>query len=85
MKIEYTIKGITLNEFEMYDIKKYFEAHCSAEYILENYNVTEEKAIELGYEVRRLMGKYDYYEEDAIAKVMADNAIDELEDEEEEN
>lgn len=84
MKIEYTIKGITLNEFEMYDIKKFYEAHCTAEYIFENYDVTEEKAIELGYEVRRLMDKYDYYEEDAIDKVMADNAIDELEDEEEE-
>ena len=25
MKIEYTIKGITLNEFEMYDIKKFYD------------------------------------------------------------
>ena len=84
MKIEYEIKGIKLTEWDMYDIKKFYEAHCTAEYILENYDVTEEKAIELGYEVRRLMDKYDYYEEDAIDKVMADNSIDELEDEEEE-
>lgn len=83
MKIEYTIKGITLNEYEMYDIKKFYEAHCTAEYILENYNVTEEQAIELGYEVRRLMDKYGGEEEDAIYEAMRNRQINKLEDEEE--
>lgn len=64
MKIEYTIKGVTLNECEMYEIKNYYEALCTAEYIFENYNVTEEQAIKLGYEVRRLMEKYGGDEED---------------------
>lgn len=81
MKIEYTIKGITLNEYEMYDIMKFYEAHCSAEYILENYNVTEEQAIELGYEVRRLMDKYGGDEEDAIYEAMRNLHISEIEDE----
>jgi hypothetical protein len=80
MKIEYTIKGITLNEYEMYDIKKFYEAHCSAEYILENYKVTEEQAIELGYEVRRLMDKYGGDEEDAIYEAMRNLHISERED-----
>jgi hypothetical protein len=80
MKIEYTIKGITLNEFEMYDIKKFYEAHCTAEYIFENYDVTEEKAIKLGYEVRRLMDKYGGDEEDAIYEAMRNLNINERED-----
>jgi hypothetical protein len=66
MKFAYTIKGVTLNEFEMYDIKEFYEAHCSAEFIFENYDVTAEQAIKLGYEVRRLMNKYGGCEEDAI-------------------
>ena len=82
MKIEYTIKGITLNEYEMYDIMKFYEAHCSAEYILDNYNVTEEQAIELGYEVRRLMDKYGGDEEDAIYEAMRNLHISEHEDDE---
>ena len=58
MKIEYEIKGITLNEYEMYDIKTYYDAACTAEYIMDNHDVTEEEAMKLGYEVRRLMNKY---------------------------
>lgn len=70
MKIEYEIKGITLTAQDMYDIKKYYEAACTAEYIMENYNVTEDEAMELGYEVRRLMDKYGGEEEDVIYEVM---------------
>ena len=83
MKIEYTIKGITLNEYEMYDIMKFYEAHCSAEYILGNYNVTEEQAIKLGYEVRRLMDKYGGDEEDSIYEAMRNLHISEREDDDE--
>ena len=71
MEIKYTIKSVTLNEWDMYDIKKYYEAACTAEYIMENYGVVDEnKAMELGYEVRRLMDKYGYEEEEAIKHVM---------------
>lgn len=58
MKIEYTIKGVVLNEYEMYEIKNTYEVLCTAEYILETYEVTEEEAAKLGYEVRRLMNNY---------------------------
>lgn len=80
MKIECTIKGITLNEYDMYGIKKFYEAHCTAEYILENCNVTEEKAIELGYEVRRLMDKYGYEENEAIYEVTKKEQISKREE-----
>ena len=70
MKFEYKIKGITLNEYDMYDIKKYYEAACSAEYIADNYDVTEKEAMGLGEKVRRFMDRYGGTEEDAIYEVM---------------
>jgi hypothetical protein len=72
MKMQYEIKGVTLNEFDMQRIKEYYEAHCTAEYLIDNYELTEEKAVELGYDVRRLMFKYGYNEEEAIKKVVSD-------------
>ena len=72
MKKTYEIKGITLSLSEMSDISQYYEAYCTAEYMLENYEkVTEENALELGYEVRRLMAKYDYSEDEAISEVIS--------------
>ena len=70
MEFAYKIKGITLNEYDMYDIKNYYEAHCTAEYIADNYDVTDEEAVKLGYEVRRLMNKYGGEEQDVIYEVM---------------
>jgi hypothetical protein len=70
MKIKYEIKGVTLDEFDMQRIKEYYEVHCTAEYLMDNYELTEEEAVELGYDVRRLMFKYGYNEEEAIEQVM---------------
>ena len=70
MKFEYEIKGVTLNEYDMYDIKEYYEAHCTAEYIADNYDVTDEEAVKLGYEVRRIMNKYGGDEDDIVREVM---------------
>ena len=70
MEFKYKIKGITLNECDMYEIKEYYEAHCTAEYIADNYDVTDEEAVKLGYEVCRLMNRYGYTEEEAIYEVM---------------
>ena len=70
MEFKYEIKGITLNECDMYEIKEYYEAHCTAEYIADNYDVTDEDAVRIGYKVRRLMDKYDITEEEAIYEIM---------------
>lgn len=70
MKIEYKIKGITLDVMEMHKIKEYYEAYCTAEYIVENYDISECDAIQLGYEVRRRMDKYGGKEEDVINDVV---------------
>ena len=71
MKIEYAIKGVTLDVYEMQEIHKYYEAARTAEYLMENYDISDEDtAMHLGYEVRRLMDEYDYDEETAIDEVM---------------
>lgn len=70
MKIQYEIKGITLDEFDMQRIKEHYETYCTAEYLTENYELTEERAVELGYDVRRMMLKYGYDEEYAIEEIM---------------
>lgn len=83
MVIEYKIKGITLSQSDLIDIDRYFEAACTAEYLLENYEqvTTEEQAMELGYEVRRKMDKYGYCEEDAIEEVLAEHSDSDEDDE----
>ena len=81
MKIEYKIKGITLDESELCEIHSYYEIACTAEYLLDNYDMDEESAIETATEVRRLlMNKYGYDEEDAISEVLAQEDDDEEEE-----
>ena len=71
MEIKYEIKGLTLNENDIMDIHHYYEAARTAEYLMDNYNITDEaKALELGYRVRELMNQYDYDEEEAIEIMM---------------
>ena len=71
MKIQYEIKGITLDVYDLMDIHHYYEAACTAEYLMDNYGITDEDdALNLGYEVRRLMDKYDWDEETAIDAIM---------------
>lgn len=70
MKFQYEIKGVTLSMSDMCQINEYYEAACTAEYLIDNYEVTEEEAMNLGYDVRRLMKKYGYDEEEAIKEVL---------------
>ena len=73
MKIEYEIKGVTLDVRDMIEISDYFAAACTAELLLDDYGdqvTTEEQALKLGYEVRRRMDKYGYCEDDAIDLVL---------------
>jgi hypothetical protein len=71
MKIKYEIKGVTLDVNDLINIHQYYEAACTAEYLMDNYDITDEKdALALGYEVRRLMNKYGYDEEEAIDEVL---------------
>lgn len=74
MEFKYEIKGITLDVYDLIKIHEHYEATCTAEYLMDNYGITdEEEALSLGHEVRRLMDKYDYDEEEAIYEVMRRN------------
>ncbi len=66
MEIKYEIKGITLDVFDLIKIHTYYEAACTAEYLMENYDLTEEKAMKLGAVVRRYMDKFNVTEDEAI-------------------
>ena len=78
MEIKYEIKGITLDVGDLIEIHRYYEAACTAEFVMENYEVSDEdQALQIGYDVRRLMDKYDYSELEAIDKIMEE--IDEEE------
>ena len=71
MEIKYEIKGITLDVNDLMELHEYYEAACTAEFLMENYGISDESnAMNLGYEVRRLMDKYGYDEEEAINEVM---------------
>jgi hypothetical protein len=66
----FEFKGLTMSE--MAQIHQHYEAACTAEYVMENYDiVSESEALAIGYNVRRLMDKYGYDEEEAIAIYMA--------------
>ena len=52
MNISLTIKGITLDESDLVTVNSYYEAACTAEYMMENYDIKdEEQALNLAYEV----------------------------------
>lgn len=71
MKCAYSVKGITLDANDLVEIHEYYEAFCTAEYLMDNYDIDDEDtALCFGYEVRRLMDKHDYNEETAIDEVL---------------
>lgn len=80
MEIKYEIKGIVLNYNELHEIHHYYEAACTAEYLLENYydKVTEETAMRIAYDVREKMRDCDMSEEEAIDKIL--EKLDVIED-----
>ncbi len=83
MNISLTIKGITLDERDLTTVNTYYEAACTAEYMMENYGIKdEEQAMELAYEVRHRMDKYGYDETDAIRAVLNEKKIQYKEEEE---
>ena len=84
MTISLTIKGVTLDEGDLVAVNSYYEAACTAEYLLENYGIqNEEQAMDIAYEVRHRMDKYGYEESDAIRVVLKEKKINFKEEEDE--
>lgn len=75
MKFEYKIKGITLDMNDLIEINSYYEARCTAEYLMDDYGIDDENlAMRLGYAVRSKMDKYGYDEETAIDEVLREKS-----------
>lgn len=67
----YNYKGNELDMIEMSRISGFYKAACTAEYLMDNYDVEDkEEALKKGYEVREIMDKYGMNEDEAIAEVL---------------
>ena len=75
MEIKYEIKGITLNVYDIISIHKYYEVACTAEYLMDNYGLTEEEAMKLGAEVREYMDDNNVTENVAIDEIMNNKEV----------
>ena len=71
MEIKYEIKGVTLDVYDLIKIHEYYEAACTAEYLMDNYGLTEEQAMELGARVHRYMDKNNVTEDIAIEEIIS--------------
>lgn len=69
-EFKYSIKGVDLDVYDMMDIKEYYEAACTAEYLCNNYPIAPSYALELGYKIRQYMSKRCVSEEEALAEFM---------------
>ena len=71
MKIEYKIKGITLDESDLSQICEYYRIASVAQYISDAYGCSDNRAISLANKVRKLMDKYGLSEDQAIGEVIS--------------
>lgn len=71
MEIKYEIKGVTLDVYDLINIHEYYRTACIAEYLMDNYNLTEDKAMSLGARVRRYIDKNNVTEDVAIEEIMS--------------
>lgn len=68
-----SVNGIELDVFTLGELNRFYEASCTAEYIKDSDKkglLTNEQAMEAGYETRRFMDKYGYEEDEAIDEAM---------------
>lgn len=82
MLFKYEVKGVELDIHDMIQISEYYEAACTAEWILENYSdlvKSEEEALQIGYEARELMSDWGRCtgqdEEDAIVEILKERGL----------
>ena len=66
----FEIKGITLDMCDMQRVHENYEIYCTAEYIMENYDLSEYQALKVAANVRHLMDKHGCTEEEAIYKIL---------------
>ena len=72
MAFTYDFHGTKIGLADVMPIHQWYEAACTAEYVLENYPAIcedEDDALSFGYAVREYMSKYDAWESEAIERV----------------
>lgn len=76
-KFEYEINGTKLRIEDLACVSNYYQAACTAEYLIENYPEFDslEKAMSVGYQVRDLMLLHGYNEAEGIDYVLAHNKM----------
>ena len=82
MSMKYKINGVVLDIHDLIEVSEYYEAACTADWVLETYSdlvSSEEEALSIGYEVRRKMNDWGRCsgqdEEDAIVEVLKERGI----------
>ena len=58
---------------ELYYLHKQYEILCTAEYLMENRGLDEQEALQKASEVRRIMDKYDFSEDEAIKEIFKED------------
>ena len=66
----YKIKGIELNEYEMQCIKNYYLEQSTRDTIIYNYDIDEDEASILAFEIRELMNDIEIPENEAIITIL---------------
>jgi hypothetical protein len=62
--------GMELDVCEMIKIKNHYERECTKEFILDNYDYSDEEATKLACEIRDYMDDYEVTETDAIQIIL---------------
>ena len=70
MKLEYEVKGVTLDEKDIINIHEYYKNYSMAEYLVAVHKVDESKAFEYAAGVLHLIEQHGYEEADAITKIL---------------
>ena len=68
--------GTKVNEYEMQCIKVFYEIQCTAEELVENYNIEENMAEKLAKNVREHMMEYNVTDKVAIDYILIKNKIE---------
>lgn len=77
MEIKYEIKGVTLDVYDMIEIKNYYQTATIAEVLFENYELPDEDAaMQLGEIVRERMDEDGITEDEAILDIIAEHNIE---------
>lgn len=70
MKLEYKIKGVTLDEKDILEVHEFYKQYVVAEYIMENYKASEETAWLIAADVIHYRDEHGYSEDEAIREAL---------------